>query len=405
MKKLICLGGAGRICSESVRDLAKFTDEKVFTKITIADYNIDAAKKLASEINDPRVIAVKVDVNDREKTLNLLKGYDLVLDATTIQLNGKTADCISNAGCSGINLNGFGDELAFNDVFVKNNAMFVPGFGAGPGVTEMMIKNAADRMEKVEIVRCSHGAYRPIAYSPSIFETTAYEYVPVLETREIFENGKFVKMPPFARERMIKLPEPFGENPQWLIPHNETRSASAYLKNKGIKLVECRGTWPPKNMRLMKALVEWGFTRNDNFSYKGTEMGIIDAIGSYLQQSKEGTTTELYGYALHVQVVGWINGVRTEIIQTSTHPTSDGSVPEWEGVRSYCKNVGLPAGIAIYLMAIGKAKGTGVVVTQAAFEPQDVFNELKKRKIFVHETVNENYDKDLEYCDSELVNA
>lgn len=397
MKKLICLGGAGRICSESVRDLAKFTDDKVFSKITIADFNLDAAQKLAAEIKDPRVTAIKVDVTDREKTLTLLKGYDIVLDATTIRLNGKTADCISHAGCSGINLNGFGDELEYDEVFKKNNAMFVPGFGAGPGVTEMMIKNASDRMEKVDLVRCSHGAYRPIAYSASIFETTAYEYVPVLNTREIFENGEFKKVPPFSRERMIKLPEPYGENPQWLIPHNEIRSASTYLKDKGIKLVECRGTWPPTNMRLIKALVEWGFTRNDKFMFKGMEMGIVDAIGAYLQQSVEGTTTPLYGYALHVQVVGWIDGVRTEIVQTSTHPTSDGSIPEWAGVRAYCKNVGIPAGIAIYLMATGKAKGTGCVVTQQAYTPQDVFDELKKREIFVHEAVNKNYTADKEY--------
>jgi len=387
--KLMCLAGAGRICSMAVRDVVEYTDASVFDKITIGEYNEEAARALIAELDDERVDFIKIDVMDREDTIRKLKGYDVVMDGTTIKLNDRTTDCIANAGCSGVNLNGFGEEYKYDKIFKENGRIMVPGFGMTPGLTDMMLKHGADQCETVDTVRVSHGAFRPIAYSPAIFETTSYEYDPNLPGRVVFEDGEFKQVPPFARERMIKLPEPYGENPQWIIPHSETVTGQKYLKDKGVRLIEVRGTWPPKNMRLVKALYEWGFMRNDKFAYKGVEMGIMDAIGAYLMQSEEGTNTDLYGYSLHIQVIGTRNGRKVEHILTHTHPSSDGSVPGWEGLKAYVRNVGTPMGVAAVLMAENKIEGTGAVIPEYAFDPEDVFAELKKRKIIIHEEISE----------------
>ncbi len=340
--KILCLGGAGKICSEAVRDLAEFSD---FERITVADFNETAAKSIAESLADPRADYRKINVLDKEKTVSVMREYDIVMDGTAIGLNDLSTACIALAGCHGINLNGFGEEYKYDDLFKRHGRTHVPGFGMTPGITDMMLRHAADQMETVEIVRVSHGAFRPIAFSPAITETTVYEYDPDLPGRVVFENGEFIRVPPFSRERMIALPEPYGSHPQWIIPHSETRTAYEYLKDKGIRLIEVRGTWPPKNMQLIKALYEWGFMRNDTIQIGGTEVGIMDAVGAYLQQSPEGQTAELYGYALHVQVVGTRNGSRVEHILTHTHPRSDGSVKGWEKLRAYTRCVGIPMSV------------------------------------------------------------
>ena len=117
---------------------------------------------------------------------------------------------------------------------------------------------------------------------------------------------------------------------------------------------------------------------------RGAAFGIMDAIGRYLQDSEEGTTTELYGYALHVQVIGMKQGKNTEYILTHTHPSSDGSVPGWEKLRAYTRCVGIPLAIAVDCIARGKFDGTGVVIPEYAFDPHEVFKELEKRRIFMH---------------------
>lgn len=382
--KVLCLGGAGKICREAVLDLVEFSE---FEQITIADINEKESLNLAKEIGQPRVDVQMVDLRREPETISLMSNYDIVMDGTTIALNDRSTACIAKAGCHGVNLNGFGEEYKYDDSFKAASKTHIPGFGMTPGVTDMMVKYAADQMDSVDTVRVSHGAFRPIAFSAAITETTTYEYAPDLPGRVVFENGEFIQVPPFSREMEIQLPEPYGTHPQWIIPHAETRTAYEYLKDKGIRLIEVRGTWPPKNMELVRTLYDWGFMQNAKIEVMGQRIGIMDAIGAYLQQSDEGRITDLYGYALHVQVIGKRQGQWVEHILTHTHPASDGSIPGWEKLRAYTRNVGIPMGIAVQLIAEGKVKGVGVVMPEFAFDPEDVFEQLALRKINVQEKV------------------
>jgi saccharopine dehydrogenase-like NADP-dependent oxidoreductase len=386
MMRVLCLGGAGKICREAAYDLVGFLN---FQKITIGDHNEKAGKEVVEWLNNPRVDFKKVDVNNKKEIVKLMRNYDIVMDGTTISLNDRSTACIAEAGCHGINLNGFGDEYKYDQQFKDHEKTHVPGFGMTPGITDMMVKYAADQLETVDTVRVSHGAFRPIAFSAAITETTTYEYDPNLPGRVVYEDGKFIQVPPFARPRDVELPEPYGTYPEYIIPHAETKTVARYLANKGVKLIEVRGTWPPKNMELIKALYEWGFMRNDKVKVGSVKVGIMDAIGSYLIQAPEGQTTDLYGYALHVEVIGTKDGKKVQYILTHTHPKSDGSVKGWEKLRAYTRCVGIPMAIGTQMIASGKVKVRGVVIPEIAFDPSEVFKELEKRQIFIHEKIKE----------------
>lgn len=384
MMKALCLGGAGRICRESVLDLVAFSD---FGRITVADTNETQGRSLVSQCDDPRVDFRYVDVNEADGAVATMRGYDVVLDGTAIALNGLSTAAIARAGCHGINLNGFGEEDASDPLFKLQGRTCVPGFGMTPGVTQMMAMAAAHQLETVDTVRVSHGAYRPIAFSRSIAETTIYEYDPALPGRVVFEDGKFVQVPPFARPRQIRLPEPFGSTTQYIIPHAETRTLARALEPKGVRLIEVRGTWPARNMQLVRALHDWGFMRNDQIDVGGSRVGVLECVAEYLLNSREGTETDLYGYALHVEVTGTAGGRRRRHTLTHTHPASDGSVPGWEKLRAYTRNVGIPMAIGAQMLASGKVARTGVITPEEAFEPDAVFFELARRGIAVHEDV------------------
>lgn len=386
-KKLFALGGGGNICGWALRTAVKNSDKNLFEKITIGDYDISKAEKLKAELNDPRIDVVKIDVHDENDAIKKIKGYDVVLDGTTIKLNDITTKIIANAGASGVNLNGFGEEYKYSDIFKKNGKIHVPGYGMTPGLTDAMVRAASEKLDKVDTVRVSHCAYRPIAYSPSIFETTSYEYDPNLPSRVIWEDGELKQVPPFARERLIPTPEPYGTNPQYIIPHSEVHTGKDYLIKVGKKprLFEVRGTWPQKNMRLIKALYEWGIMKNDAFTYEGKEMKIIDVLGAYLQQKEVGRVTDLYGYCLYIQMLGERNGKKYEEVLYHTHPKSDGSVKGWEGLDAYIRNVGTPMGVAALLIGQGKAEGTGCITPEEAFDPKDVFALLESNGIKVHQ--------------------
>lgn len=382
--KVFCLGGAGRICREAILDLVQFSD---FQQITVADNDEAAGREVCDWLNDPRVGFVPTNVLDEDDTVAKMRGYDIVMDGTTISLNDRSTRCIAKAGCSGINLNGFGEEYKYDGEFRRNGKLHVPGFGMTPGTTNMMAVHAADQLDTVDIVRISHGAFRPIAFSRSITETTTYEYDPNLPGRAVFEDGQFKQVPPFARPRDIELPQPYGTHTQYIIPHSETKTLAEYLAPKGVRLIEVRGTWPPKNMQLIRALYDWGLLTNPKVTLAGQEVGVLDAIAEYLINSEQGTNTELYGYALHVELTGTRKGKNVRHLLTHTHPTSDGSIPEWAGLRAYTRNVGIPMAIAVQLIADGRAEGAGVLIPERVFKPADVFAELERREIRIHENI------------------
>ncbi len=385
--KVFCLGGAGKICREAILDLVQHSS---FEKITVADFNEEEGRKVVEWLNDPRVDFAQVNVLNHEETVEKMRGYDIVMDGTTITLNGLSTACIAEAGCHGINLNGFGEEDRSHNVFIQNGKTCLPGFGMTPGLTQMMAMHAANQLDTVKSVRVSHGSFRPIAFSKSIAETTTYEYDPGLPTRVVYENGEFIQVPPFARPREIQLPEPYGKTVQYIIPHSETKTLAKALKDKNVSLIEVRGTWPKENMELVKALYNYGFLRNKKIRMNGQEFGILDCISEYLYQSEKGNQTELYGYALHVEVTGMKDGKRYQHTLTHTHPSSDGSVEDWEGLRAYTRNVGIPMAIATELIAKGSVEKKGVIIPEEAFlEPGIIFKGLEKRGIFVHEEVKE----------------
>ncbi len=182
---------------------------------------------------------------------------------------------------------------------------------------------------------------------------------------------------------MIDLPEPFSTLPQYIIPHPETYTLPKYIK--GVKRIEVRGTWPEKNMRLIRALYEYGFLRNDRVKIDEIEIGSRDFIAAYLEQAPEGKEQDLWGYALHVEVVGTRLGKKVRHILTTTHPSKD--VTGWEGPQAYTRSVGIPLSIGAQLIAGGSVQAKGVVAPEGAFDPLEFIKELAKRGITVHEKV------------------
>ncbi|MGL4522873.1 MAG: saccharopine dehydrogenase family protein [Bacilli bacterium] len=388
-KKIFCLGGAGSIAREAVYDL--FENEPEF-HIRIADINSEAARVFAESFESERVDWIHTDLTQIEATVEQMKGFDVVLDGTQITMNGISTECIAKAGCSGINLNGFGAEKEWNDWFVQQSKTLIAGFGMTPGLTQLMCMDSAQHFAIIDDVYVSHGSFRPIAFSRAIAETTRYEYDPSLPTRVVYHNGEFVQVPPFALPKDIQLPEPYGMTTQYIIPHSETITLAKHLAAKGVQNIETRGTWPKENMKLLAALYDWGILNNEAINVNDKEIGIMDCIGEYLVQCEKGKKTALYGYALHVECTGTLHdGTKATSIHTHTHPASDGSVKEWAGLRAYTKNVGIPFGIACAALAKGEVKQVGVIDPEQVFlQPHVFFEALGRRGIVVHHTLKHN---------------
>ena len=134
---------------------------------------------------------------------------------------------------------------------------------------------------------------------------------------------------------------PYGNTVQYIIPHSETITLSKALKEKGVRLIEVRGTWPMQNMNLVRGLYDYGILRNPEIEVNGTKAGLMTLIGDYLVNSEEGKTTKLYGYALHVEVVGTKDGEKKKRDPVSYPPgfrRQRGRLGRTESLHQKCGN-------------------------------------------------------------------
>ena len=160
--KILCIGGAGKICRETIIDLVTTTTANEFSKITVADFNEEAGSELVRFLDDPRVDFKTLDVNKPDEMIELMKQYDFVMDGTAVHLNAQVMSCTAKAKIHGINLNGV-TGWEFDQEFKVCGKIFVPGVGMTPGTTNMMAIFACNQLDTVDTICISNAAYRPIA--------------------------------------------------------------------------------------------------------------------------------------------------------------------------------------------------------------------------------------------------
>jgi len=188
--KILCVGGAGRICRESIKDLVEFSD---FERITIGDVNESTAQEVIRDISDKRVDFIKVNVERIEETIETIKRYDVVMSSMPIKFDELFVDEVMKAGVSGLEITGMGSTYFDYDEKAKAaGIIYVPGVGMTPGVTNILTRYAADQMDSVDEIYISHGAFRAIAHSEGLSSTTFLEYDPDLPGRVVYENGKYI---------------------------------------------------------------------------------------------------------------------------------------------------------------------------------------------------------------------
>jgi len=377
--RVLSLGGAGAVCQHATRDLAEFSD---FDQIVIGDYNVAAAEKLAAEIGDPRVQALKVDAEDYDGLVRLFKDFDVILNGLPWKYDLAVTRACVEAGVSGLDVSSEESQWDYDAAAKEKDIVFIPGVGATPGITNVMARRAADQLDEVDEIQINFAAFRCSAPAPGLLITFLWEFHPEVEERLYYKDGEFHLVGPFEGLKTVNFSGPIGEQEVCYIPHPETRTMP---KSLGAKSVSVHGCFPPHAMRLAKALLEAGFYNEDEITVKGIETTAFEMVYELLLQLPESKETPLWAYGLVVEVYGKRDGRDVKIKLWNRHP----SMEEWGGKAAYYKNIAIPLSIGVQMIARGDVKVRGVVPPDTAIDPDIFFAELRKRRIEIHEQVEE----------------
>jgi saccharopine dehydrogenase-like NADP-dependent oxidoreductase len=377
--RVLSLGGAGAVCQHATRDLAYFSD---FDQIVIGDYNLAAAKELVAEIGDPRVAAVKVDAEDYEGLVKTFGEFDVILNGLPWKYDLAVTKACVEVGVSGLDVSTEKDQWSYDEAAREKGLIFIPGMGATPGITNAMARRGADQLDEVNDIQINFAAFRCPAPSPGLLITFLWEFHPKTESRLYYKDGEFHWVGPFAGQKTVNFPGPIGEQETFYIPHPETRTMP---KSLGAKAVSVHGCFPPHAMRLARAMLDSGLYSEEKIVVKGIETTAFDMVFDLLLQVPESKENPLWAYGLVVEVYGKRDGRKYKYTYWNRHPSQE----EWGGEAAYYKNIAIPLSIGVQMIARGDVKVTGVLPPETAVEPEIFFRELARRRIEIHERVEE----------------
>jgi lysine 6-dehydrogenase len=376
---VLSLGGAGAVCQHATRDLAEFSD---FEQIVIGDYNVAAAEKLAADIGDPRLRVLRVDAEDYDALVRTFQDFDVVLNGLPWKYDLAVTKACVEAGVSGLDVSTEESQWDYDAAAREKGIVFIPGVGATPGITNAMARRGADQLDELDEVRINFAAFRCPAPAPGLLITFLWEFHPTIAERLYYKDGEFHLVGPFAGLKTVNFPGPIGEQEVCYIPHPETRTMP---KSLGAKAVSVHGCFPPHAMRLAKAMLESGLYSEEKMTIKGIETTAFEMMYEVLLQLPESKQTPLWAYGLVVEVLGKKDGRNLKFTYWNRHPSQE----EWGGSAAYYKNIAIPLSIGVQMIARGDVTVNGVVPPETALDPDIFFGELARRRIEIHERVEE----------------
>jgi lysine 6-dehydrogenase len=377
--RALVLGGAGAVCKETTRDLAKHSK---YSEIVVADYNLKAATDLVNEIGDKRLSPMFFDAEEYGSMLKLFPGFDVVINGLPWKYDLPVTKACVEVGVNGLDVSSEENQWSYDEMARKKDMVFIPGVGATPGITNAMAKRAADQMDEVDDIQINFAAFRCPAPAPGLLITFLWEFHPDTESRVYYQDGEFIWVGPFEGIKTIKFPGQIGEQKVCYIPHPETRTMP---KSLGAKNVSVRGCFPPNAMRIAKVMLDWGLYSDEQVTIQGIESTPFDIMFDLLLEMPETKQTPLWAYGLVVDVYGRVNGRPVKDTLWNIHPPQE----EWGGSAAYYKNIAIPLSIGAQMITAGHVSARGVVPPETALDPTLFFAELGKRGIRIEERFEE----------------
>ncbi len=380
--RVLALGGAGAVAKEATRDLAQFSD---FDEIVLAEQNVKAAEKLAAEIGDPRLKVLPLDASDYDALRRTFPGFDVVMNGLPFQYDLPVTRACVEAGVSGCDLSSDDPQFALHDQAVRQEITFVPGMGATPGITNMMVRRAMELLDQVETADIYFAAFRCLAPAPGLLTTTLWEFDPTIEERPTtyYEDGQWRPTTPMSGGKRVRFHAQIGEQTVYYVPHDEAYTLPTSIP--GLKRASVRGCFPPHVMELMGALMRAGLLSDTPVRVGNQEMTAFAACHDLLWSAPSSRENPVWAYGLVVEVGGRRAGRQVVCTYRNEHPPQQ----EWGGESAYFKNVGIPLSIGAQMLAHGLAEQKGVVPPERAFPAQPFFRELARRGIQIHEEIVE----------------
>ena len=274
---IIGLGGVGNVTAQKC-----FQVPEIFDRIVLASRTLSKCQDVKKRLkNPPNVIAEKLDANNVEETVALIKEYepeivintalpyqDLKIMEACLQTKTHYLDTANYEAPNQLTFS-YSHQWKYHDRFKDAGIMALLGSGFDPGVTNVFIaylkKHNFEQIETVDILDCNGGDHgHPFATN---FNTE-------INIREITQKGKYwegewKETPPLSDFRDFDFPG-VGTRRAYLMFHEEMESLIKHFPE--IRRMRFWMTFSDQYLNHLHVLENVGMTSIEPVVYKGQEI-------------------------------------------------------------------------------------------------------------------------------------
>jgi saccharopine dehydrogenase-like NADP-dependent oxidoreductase len=316
---ILILGGAGMMSVGTARDLLSELSPGV-TRVVAADASETRLAALKAALPDPRLETAVVDVTDEAAVAALLANCDLCINGvpTFAGLQMAIFEACLKAGRPYADFGGMGvytvKQKAEHARFVEAGVTAVIGLGADPGLSNLICRAAADRLDTIKSINLYWTATRlgpasPVLMPPYSVSTVLAEFA---NPSQQFLGGRLVEVPPQSGAETLDLPAPFGRTTFIHTQHSEplTVPFAKGIAEKGIEEFTWKLALPAADQSAWIGLVQAGFGDFDTpVTVKGPAgpvavkpLDVLTAVIDRNIAANAGRIPETEGHELHMAV-------------------------------------------------------------------------------------------------------
>jgi saccharopine dehydrogenase-like NADP-dependent oxidoreductase len=358
--------GCGEMGSSAIDDLYHYGRLK---EIVIGTRGINKAKSLISELkgNDTKISVREIEVENEPALSALMKNADVVVNC--VGPNYKYEVPIARAAINAkVDLVDINDDyettlqmLELDDAAREAGITIVLGMGASPGVNNILVRAAADRLDEVERI---HTAWVMSGSDPGGL-ALSYHLLYSLSHRALtFQNGEMIEVQSFVdgRER-IEFPEPVGAIDVFHIGHPEPITLSRCFN--GVKYVDDKASFnPPFVNDLIVSLGKVARDADGPIKVGKCSIDPMDFAAAYFHKTCKNLKDVPHEGGLRIKVDGLKGGKKKSVIFSSSARIAQGT--------------GIPASIGTLMLLNGDITEKGVSPPEACIDPN----------LFIYESVN-----------------
>jgi lysine 6-dehydrogenase len=350
--------GAGAMGRAAARLAARRADVEPL----VLDFDRSRAERVVAEIG--RGQAREVDVEGGGLAA-ALKDAQAVAACLPYRLNISVMEAALEARCPYADLGGLYHvtlrQLELDRRFREAGVPAVLGIGMAPGITNVLARLGADRLDEVDTVDLYNGSIERgggfgVPYSP---ETILDEFtMPAM----VYEEGQLTEVPAASGGVRFEFPEPIGELEAVYTLHSELATLPNTIQ--GVRNVRWRLALPPEVERGFRLLADLGLsseqpvqTSTGAVTPRELLIGVLNRIAASNGSPRDIESTVAC-------VIGTRGGRRATFVGTVIVE------PPPEGITAGAFGTALPIAIAAPWLADGKVE-PGVHPPETAFSAEE----------------------------------